>query len=407
MESDTSDVDLDDVTPVMIVGGGIAGLIAAIEVAERGGKVVLHERSRHLGGRGRTSGREYRVNFGPHAIYSDGALWRWLKDRDLLPPTRPSNPLTVRFLYEGKARRGPPLPVLRSMLLSLRRAPADRTFRDWAREQLPNVSAEQLDAICRVSCFYSFAHDPGRLSARFINERNARLVRPPSPARFVSRGGWQAIIDQLEGRARDAGVDIHVKAAVSALPTGSVIVATELAAAEELLDEPLSAPQVDAVLLDVALDRRRGEPSAVLDLDGGTFIERYTYFDPTLAPEGQELLQCHAGRDDSEPAEAALGRIEAALDVTFKGWRARERWRAVRRSEGRSGAVELPGLSWQERPAIQRSPNHFLIGDAVRAPGLLSEVAVESAVQAATAVTSPAGDPIATGSIQGRAGDRL
>lgn len=370
---------------VSIVGGGLSGLVAAIEVTERGGAAIVYERSQSLGGRARTSGSEYRVNFGPHALYADGALWKWLKRRGLLPPTRMPNPLSVRFVLDGRARRGVPMPVWHAMRMSLRDAPAEMSYREWIGRHAP---PGQLEAICRVASFYSFAADPGALSAAFINERNARLVRPPSPARFVSAGGWQAIVDGLERHALAIGVRFQTGCRIRELPDGPVIVATELPAASELLGELLDTPRVDAVLLDLALTAGRREPTAVLDLDGGAFIERYTAFDDRLAPAGVQLLQCHAGLARGELPQDAVTRIETALDLSFKGWRDRERWRAVRRSEGRSGAVELPGGGWRDRPSIHRGNGVFLIGDAVAAPGLLAEVAVTSAIEAATAVTA-------------------
>ena len=49
--------------PINVVGGGLAGLVAAISVAEQGGRVVLHEASRRLGGRGRSADGAYRPEF--------------------------------------------------------------------------------------------------------------------------------------------------------------------------------------------------------------------------------------------------------------------------------------------------------------------------------------------------------
>ncbi|WP_075848638.1 NAD(P)-binding protein [Saccharomonospora sp. CUA-673] len=37
---------------ITVVGGGLAGLVAAVEAAERGAKVTLHEAHSSLGGRG-------------------------------------------------------------------------------------------------------------------------------------------------------------------------------------------------------------------------------------------------------------------------------------------------------------------------------------------------------------------
>jgi hypothetical protein len=48
----------------------------------------------------------------------------------------------------------------------------------------------------------------------------------------------------------------------------------------------------------------------------------------------------------------------------------------------RSGAIDFPGTTWRDRPAIERGDGVFLVGDMVAAPGLLSEVSWASAVEA-------------------------
>ena len=48
----------------------------------------------------------------------------------------------------------------------------------------------------------------------------------------------------------------------------------------------------------------------------------------------------------------------------------------------RSGALDMPGYSWRDRPAIDRGDSVFLAGDMVAAPGLLSEVSWASAIEA-------------------------
>ena len=364
-----------------IVGAGLTGLIASITAAEGGARVVVRERASEPGGRARTGSPPYRTNLGPHALYKDGPLWRWLAERDLLPPTRPAQPHSVRFHHRGRGRRMPPRAFLAAAWLAGREAPEDVDYRTWVASH----GVRDLDACCNTAGFYTFAADPGRLSARFVNERQKRLVRPPSPARFVADGGWSALVARLAAHADGLGVEIRFGERVSALPPGPVIVATELRHATELLGEPLEAPRARAALLDVALTARRGDPSAVVDLDGAAFVERYTAFDRGLAPEGESLLQAHAGLHDGEDIAGGVERIERVLDACFEDWRARETWRAQRSSDGRSGAVELPGSSWRDRPAIDRGGGVFLAGDAVAAPGLLAEVGLASAVEAARA----------------------
>jgi hypothetical protein len=50
--------------------------------------------------------------------------------------------------------------------------------------------------------------------------------------------------------------------------------------------------------------------------------------------------------------------------------------------DGRSGALDLPGHTWRDRPAVDRGDGVFLAGDMVAAPGLLSEVSWASAIEA-------------------------
>jgi hypothetical protein len=51
--------------------------------------------------------------------------------------------------------------------------------------------------------------------------------------------------------------------------------------------------------------------------------------------------------------------------------------------QGRSGALDMPGTTWRDRPAVDRGDGVFLAGDMVAGPGLLSEVAWASAAEAA------------------------
>ncbi|SRR6266508_1343188 len=67
-----------------IVGGGLAGLVAAIASAEAGAGVHLYEAHQSLGGRARPSGPPYIAHDDPHVLYDNGPLWDWLTERDLV-----------------------------------------------------------------------------------------------------------------------------------------------------------------------------------------------------------------------------------------------------------------------------------------------------------------------------------
>ncbi len=86
---------------ITIVGGGIAGLVAAIVCAEEGTKVRLVEAHERLGGRARSTDGPYKANLGPHAMYNDGAFWRWMRERDILPAYRNARLTGVRLRLGG------------------------------------------------------------------------------------------------------------------------------------------------------------------------------------------------------------------------------------------------------------------------------------------------------------------
>jgi phytoene dehydrogenase-like protein len=370
---------------ITIVGGGLAGLTAAIACAEGGADVCLFEAHDTLGGRARSMDGPYKANLGPHALYSDGPLWRWLQERDLLPEhVRP--PLGgARFRCDGVVQRTPPLGALPAVLrLRGRQAPVELEFRSWAENHTDTRTAAMLSSAAGV---YTFYHDPGELSAAFVWERTVRLFLSTTPPRTVVRyasGGWTGMVAPLERRLRELGVEIRTGERVDVLPEPPVILATELPQASELLGgEPLDGLSGRTVCLDVGLTRHRGDPWIVSDMDESGWIGRYSATDRKMSPEGHELIQAQMPIRPGESTEDAGARLERLIDQSYADWRARETWRRRQVMNARSGALDLPGSTWRDRPAIDRGEGVFLAGDMVAAPGLLAEVSWSSGVEAA------------------------
>ena len=368
-------------TAITIVGGGLGGLTAAIACAEGGADVRLLERRGQLGGRARSSDGPFRANLGAHVLYVDSSpTFLWLRERDLLPPYAKTPLAGARFRHRGKGRRMPPRALIaKALRLRRRRAPVDVTFRDWASEHCGEEVARML---CNLAGVFTFDHDPGRLSAAFVWERVVRSMSLPPPPGYVL-GGWMALVDRLADRARALGVAIETGAPVGTLPAAPVIVATELADAATLLGDPtLQWESGHALLLDVGMRRRRGDPFFIADLDQAAWVERFSCPDHSLAPPGHELVQAHVGVRPGEPADAAANRLELLLDAGMPDWRAREVWRRRQVMERRTGALDLPGSGWHDRPAVDRGDGVFVAGDQMAAPGTLSEVAIASALEA-------------------------
>ncbi|MFJ8664249.1 NAD(P)-binding protein [Streptomyces sp. NPDC093600] len=369
---------------ITVVGGGFAGLTAALTAAEAGAKVTLHEAHHTLGGRARTAEGPYRTNEGPHALYNGGPHWTWLRQRGLLGPLAPLPPLEAarfRFHRDGALRRTPPLGFLRHTLRTAEQAPVDLDFLTWATRVAGPRAARDAAAYAGVALFH---HDPGSLSARFVQERLHRAAALPPEARYI-RGGWGELIDRMAARAWDLGVRIETSSRLDALPLadGPVIVATSLAAAARLLGDPgLSWESGRTVLFDLALRRRAGDPFVISDLDAPGWIERFTAQDPSLAPAGEELIQAQLPIGPGRSKADGVAHAERLLDLGFPGWRDRTVRRREAVSDGRTGAVDRPGTTWRDRPAIDRGDGVYLVGDQVAAPGVLSEVSFTSAVEA-------------------------
>jgi hypothetical protein len=370
---------------ITIVGGGLAGLSAAITCAEGGAKVRLLEAHDALGGRARSNDGPFKANLGPHALYQDGSLWQWLAERKLLPAhVAPAlrGAGGARFRWDGAVRRTPPLGAIPSVLrLRGREAPVEIDFRSWAASHTDQRTADLLSAAAGV---YTFHHDPGELSAAFVWPQTVRLflARPPGPVRYAS-GGWGMLVAMLERRVRELGVTVETGRRVDELPAGPVIVATEHEQAAQLLgEESLSWPSGRTVCLDLGLRSRRGDPWIVSDMEQAGWIGRYSTSDRQIAPAGHDLIQAQMPIRPEESIDQAGLRLEALLDASLVEWRARETWRRRQVMEARSGALDMPGKTWRDRPAVDRGDGVFLAGDMVAAPGLLAEVSLRSAVEA-------------------------
>ncbi|MDP9850226.1 FAD-dependent oxidoreductase [Streptosporangium lutulentum] len=378
---------------ISIIGGGLAGLTAAIACAEGGARVTVHEAHRALGGRARSTAAPYIANDGTHVFYSDGAPWRWMAARGLVQPFRRpmlGEFLRLRFRHRGRVTPAPPRHLLRALARRRLTAPVDEDFRTWACRHL---GEEAMEAVAGLVGVITYDADPGRLSAAFVWERALRVGAPRYPAARYVVGGWGRVIDRMAAHARGLGVRIETGSRVDRLPEDvPVIVATSLDAARTLFgDESLRWESGKAVLLDLGLSRHPRDLFLVFDLDEGGFLEQYGRPDASLAPAGHTLVQLEMPVRAGESRAEAISRVERLADSGLPGWRERTTWRREAVSTGRTGALDLPGLSWRDRPAIDRGNGVWLSGDSVAAPGLLSEVSVHSALTAAKAALKTVG----------------
>lgn len=369
---------------ITVVGGGLAGLTASIACAEAGATVTLHEAHRTLGGRGRTTRPPYVAHEGAHVFYADGPHWSWLTSRGLAGevgriPARAA--LVAGFRYRGTLRRRPFPGLLRMVRDRKVAAPVGRSFASWAGQRYGEAAAR---AAANAIGVVTFDADTGRLSAAFVWELLHRVFAPAPPAVRYVLGGWGSVFTRMHRRALELGVRIELESRITELPATPTIVATELASARKLLDaDSLSWQSGHCVLFDLAVRDDRRDRFIVFDADAGGFHECYTMPDPSLAPAGESLFQLSMPVRDDESKVSALARVHELADLAVPGWRERVTWQRDAMARGRSGALDLPGQSWRDRPAVDRGDGVFLAGDMVAAPGMRGEISMNSAIEAA------------------------
>jgi phytoene dehydrogenase-like protein len=374
---------------ITVVGGGLAGLTAAIACAESGLDVTLYEAHHALGGRARSTAAPYIANDGPHVFYADGQPFRWLAARGLVQPfTGPTarELLRIRFRDGDRLRVCLPWPALRTFARRRLRAPVDEDFATWGARQFGATGARMAAAIVGV---VTYTADTGRLSAAFVWDRVLRATRPGYPSIRYVAGGWGTVVERMARHAESLGVRLETGARVDVLPEPPVIVATGLDTARGLLgDERLRWDSGCAALFDLGLRRDRRDVFVVSDLDEGGFLGQYSRSDPSLAPAGHSLVQIQMPVRNGEPRAGAMSRAERLADLGLPGWRERVTWRRQTLANRRTGAVDPPRSTWRDRPAVDRGDGIWLVGDSVAAPGVLSEVSVNSALEAARSLTA-------------------
>ncbi|GAC68602.1 FAD-dependent oxidoreductase [Gordonia soli] len=379
--------------PITVIGGGLAGLTAAIACAESGAPVRLYEAHDRLGGRGRATTGQYVAHEGAHVFYADGPHYSWLKKRGFVQgvgwPSLPNMVTLLHFRADGRVRALPPYSMLRAQARKWLTAPSDIDFHSWASDRWGDDTARQMaNAIAVVT----YDADTGRLSAAFVWELFQRVFGPNVPAIRWVQGGWQMVINRMQQQAKELGVELHTGTRVDSLPSdGPVIVATELSAARRLLgDDTLDWTSGHAALLDVAIPRDRHDANLVFDLDEGGFHESYSMQDESVAPPGEALFQLQMPVRMGEAHASAHRRLAGFAEQALPNWQDRATWHRTAIAKNRTGALDLPGQTWRDRPAIDRGDGVYLVGDMVAAPGMRGEISINSAVVAAAAVTEDA-----------------
>lgn len=420
-----------DSRDVIVIGGGLAGLTAAITAARAGARTTLLERVSRVGGRARSWVREgFHFNMGPHALYRGGPGMEVLRELGVRPAgAAPSSSGSlaasggrtyalpaglVSLLTTSLLELGEKIEVARflSALPRLDTARYDAVPLSAALDELLRGAGSRrlAEALVRLT---SYCHAPDRVSA---GAAFAQMQQGLATGVLYLHGGWQVLVDELTALAREHDVVVETGAPVRAVEfrdgypsvrqdgrplrrAEAVVLATGPREVRRLVDGGANATlrrleegaqPVRMAVLDVGL-RRLPQPKRLfsLGIDVPTYVSVHSAT-ARLAPAGAALV--HVGRylAPGEVPEGARLRaeLEGALELLQPGWRAELVTDRFLPGATVAGALPLAaqgGLAGRPGVELTGQPGLFLAGDWVGARGLLADASLASGREAGVA----------------------
>lgn len=381
-----------------VVGGGLAGLAAAMYLARAGHPVRLYDKARDLGGRARTRQiAGFRFNLGPHALYAGGAARavldelgvRWtgskvggggaIAVRDGRVHTMPVG--MVSLLTTGLLGLGGKLEAAR-VLARLgavdTEALAGTTLSAWLDGAVRDPTVRQLlEALARIA---TYSNAPDRVDAGKVVRQMQMAMRGSV---YYLDGGWQSLVDDAQRLAEAEGVVIETGRRIDTLAeldADAVVIAADPTTASALVGRDLApGPAVHAACLDIALDGLpRPRTWFAAGLDAPTYLSVHTRF-ANLAPEGGAVIHAAKYLAPDSDSRGAREELEALVELAQPGWRGRTVHARFLPDMIVSHAMPAAG----PRAAVEQGGGVFVAGDWVGDEGLLSDAALASARRAA------------------------
>jgi len=408
---------------VIIVGGGLSGLTAAVQLGRMRARVVLIDDGDDVGGRARTLCREgFHLNFGPHRLYARGAAVAglralgirvdsaargpnggfaiWRQTKHTLPVGYCSLMTTDLFGLAAKCEAARFLAAIPTVQVS---ALHHVSLRQWLRTQVHDPRV--IEFVLALVRFTTYANDPDRLSAAAAVEQ---LALSAGPVLYIHQG-WGTLVDSLRNAAVASGativsgrrvtaVNVEGRRAVSVtLADGEVIQgravigATGPTRAGALFARGVtpirSAPPICIAVLDIAL-RRLPMKRAVFAL--GVDVPVSFSADSAIvrvAPQSGAVV--HAAKYlMPEPCDASDDEalLERTLDLVQPGWRNLVVYRRFLPRVVVSHALitaDDGGIAGRPDGRVPDLDNVFLAGDWIGPVGQLADASVSSGIRAA------------------------
>ena len=408
---------------VAVVGGGVAGLIAANDTARMGLATSLFEAAPALGGRAQTRIVEgFHFNLGPHALYTNGQFRKALSALDVNVAGHRLQLTNAIALWEGQRhplplgletiQRATPLDdVDRSQLVKTFGDVAQGAY-DFAGQPLsaftarlrPRV-AKMIEALIRL---VTYVHAPAMIDGKAALDQ----LRLAFGGVLYVDGGWGELVDGLAASATAAGAELRSRSSVAKVArqeaswvlsgpgldehlASSVILAVAPQVAATLVEQSreLSAvvkktKPIKLMCLDLGLSKLpNSEATWALGIDQPTYFAVHSTIARLTSADGAMAHVARYLAPDESPSATHFEALEQLTDLLQPGWQDVEIRR--QRLAGMVVAHDFPRYEARGQRGsitVPDAPGLFLAGDWVGAEGMLSDASAASARAAARAV---------------------
>ncbi|MEM9465449.1 MAG: FAD-dependent oxidoreductase [Actinomycetota bacterium] len=326
---------------VAVIGAGPAGLVAALEGAERGHEVVLYEAADRVGGMSASfevAGQ--RVDYGSHRLHPATDPDLMVRIRSLLGDDLQTRVRNGRIRLEDRWVGFPlrPGPMIKELPVGFSaRVAVDTVTKPLRRGEPGDFAAaieQRLGKTVAERFYRPYGHklygEPADTLAVELADKRVSATSPLEILRkavkaasvdgrtfFYPRRGYGQISEALAEAAVDAGVDIRLSTPVTGIESGeAVTIATD--ASTDGFDAVLSSMPIDLLVraLDPAPDpglieavetlRTRAMILVYLVLDRARFTEFDAHYFPDASIRTSRLSECKNYRDGDDPADRTV-----------------------------------------------------------------------------------------------------
>jgi phytoene dehydrogenase-like protein len=382
----------------IVVGGGLAGLSAAIALAEKKHRVRIYERSSAIGGRAITQLKKgFAMNFGPHALYIDGTADRTFRQWGIrFSGNRPNFGSLAYFVCNGQR-----LPFLETLakegiyklIMSTDVNRAQGHLEDWLLENsLSEHTAQLIRSMLRLT---TYCAEPKCIAA---DAAIRQMQLAFSKGVLYLNGGWGTLVSGLMEKAASLGIQLETDASVKQIEGctvkladgrcvsgAGIVIAVSRDAIGQLTTSGLPAStSARMALLDLGL--RRIPDSSVqfaLGADSPFYFSVHSRW-ASLAPSGAALV--HVGKYLNSQDCATRGELEQFADSVIPGWRTESEFARFLPNMVANGGI--PTLAGQPDVDALKMKQVAICGDWVGPEAMLADASVGSALRAAEWIQS-------------------